>query len=310
MVNLDKYSSIFIANWKLNGNSSFLKDYYEKLKVNSNNCTIICSPSIYLKSLKGNNENLFCGAQDVSSYKEGAYTGELSASMLKDNNIDFCLVGEPTNPNKLGEMIKIGRRGSMNGRLSVIGIQGHVAYPHRANNPSTALVQILKELKEIKFDKGTKNFQPTNLEVTKINIDNTADNVIPGLANATFNIRFNNKHSSNSIKTKINKILKKICNKNKSNYKIEYSVSGEAFLTKPNQTTYMIQDVIKKITKIKPELSTTGGTSDARFIRKIAPCLEFGLVGKTMHKVDEAVSLNDLKKLTLIYSNILKNYFK
>ena len=228
----------------------------------------------------------------------------------RKERIDFCLVGEPTNPNKLGEMIKIGRRGSMNGRLSVIGIQGHVAYPHRANNPSTALVQILKELKEIKFDKGTKNFQPTNLEVTKINIENTADNVIPGLANATFNIRFNNKHSSNSIKTKINKILKKICHKNKSNYKIEYSVSGEAFLTKPNQTTYMIQDVIKKITKIKPELSTTGGTSDARFIRKIAPCLEFGLVGKTMHKVDEAVSLNDLKKLTLIYSNILKNYFK
>ena len=228
----------------------------------------------------------------------------------RKEKIDFCLVGEPTNPNKLGEMIKIGRRGSMNGRLSVIGIQGHVAYPHRANNPSTALVQILKELKEIKFDKGTKNFQPTNLEVTKINIDNTADNVIPGLANATFNIRFNNKHSSNSIKTKINKILKKICHKNKSNYKIEYSVSGEAFLTKPNQTTYMIQDIIKKITKIKPELSTTGGTSDARFIRKIAPCLEFGLVGKTMHKVDEAVSLNDLKKLTLIYSNILENYFK
>ena len=130
------------------------------------------------------------------------------------------------------------------------------------------------------------------------------------MANATFNIRFNNKHSSNSIKTKINKILKKICNKNKSNYKIEYSVSGEAFLTKPNQTTYMIQDIIKKITKIKPELSTTGGTSDARFIRKIAPCLEFGLVGKTMHKIDEAVSLGDLKKLTLIYSNILKNYFK
>ena len=228
----------------------------------------------------------------------------------RKEKINFCLVGEPTNPNKLGEMIKIGRRGSMNGRLSVIGVQGHVAYPHRANNPSTTLVQILKELKEIKFDKGTKDFQPTNLEVTKINIDNTADNVIPGLANATFNIRFNNKHSSNSIKTKINKILKKICNKNKSNYKIEYSVSGEAFLTKPNQTTYMIQDIIKKITKIKPELSTTGGTSDARFIRKIAPCLEFGLVGKTMHKVDEAVSLGDLKKLTLIYSNILKNYFK
>ena len=228
----------------------------------------------------------------------------------KKEKIDFCLVGEPTNPNKLGEMIKIGRRGSMTGRLSIIGVQGHVAYPQRANNPSTALVQILKELKEIKFDNGTKDFQPTNLEITKINIDNSADNVIPGLANAKFNIRFNNKHTSSSIKKKIDTIIKKISNRNKSKYKIDYSVSGEAFLTKPNNTTFMIRDIIKKITKIKPQLSTTGGTSDARFIRKIAPCLEFGLVGKTMHKVDEAVSLSDLKKLTLIYSNILQNYFK
>ena len=227
----------------------------------------------------------------------------------KKEKIDFCLVGEPTNPNKLGEMIKIGRRGSMTGRLSIIGIQGHVAYPNRANNPSTALVQILKELKEIKFDNGTKDFQPTNLEITKINIDNFADNVIPGLANAKFNIRFNNKHSSNSIKKKINKIIKNISKKNKSKFKIDYRVSGEAFLTKPNNTTYMIQDIIKKVTKIKPKLSTTGGTSDARFIRKIAPCLEFGLVGKTMHKVDEAVSLSDLKKLTKIYTEVLKNYF-
>ena len=224
--------------------------------------------------------------------------------------VDFCLVGEPTNPNKLGEMIKIGRRGSMTGRLSIIGVQGHVAYPQRANNPSTALVEILKKLKEIKFDNGTKDFQPTNLEITKINIDNSADNIIPGLANTTFNIRFNDKHSSGSIKKKINKIIKKISNKNQSKYKIDYSVSGEAFLSKPNNITFMIQDIIKKITKIKPLLSTTGGTSDARFIRKIAPCLEFGLVGKTMHKVDEAVSLSDLKKLTLIYLNILKKYFQ
>ena len=228
----------------------------------------------------------------------------------KKEKINFCLVGEPTNPNKLGEMIKIGRRGSITGKLSVIGVQGHVAYPNRANNPSTALVQILKELKGIKFDKGTKDFQPTNLEITKIKIDNSADNVIPGLAYASFNIRFNNKHSSNTLKSKINKIVKKICNKNKSKYKIEYNVSGEAFLTSPNETTYMIQNTIKKITKIKPKLSTTGGTSDARFIRKISPCLEFGLVGKTMHKVDEVVALKDLKKLTLIYSNILENYFK
>ena len=227
----------------------------------------------------------------------------------KKEKIDFCLVGEPTNPNKLGEMIKIGRRGSITGELTVIGTQGHVAYPNRANNPSNTTIKILDEIKKIKFDKGTKDFQPTNLEVTKISIDNIADNVIPDIAKATFNIRFNNKHTSSSLKNRLNKIFRKVTKKNKSHFKIEYRLSGEAFLTKPNKTTYMIQNIIKKITKIKPKLSTTGGTSDARFIRKIAPCLEFGLVGKTMHKVDEAVSISDLKKLTKIYTEILKNYF-
>jgi succinyl-diaminopimelate desuccinylase len=228
----------------------------------------------------------------------------------RKEKINFCLVGEPTNPNKLGEMIKIGRRGSLTGKLIILGLQGHVAYPHRANNPSTTIVKILKELKDIKFDRGTKNFQPTNLEVTKINVNNTADNVIPAIAEATFNIRFNDKHSSKSIKKRLNKIFKKISKKYKSKFKIDYRVSGEAFLTKPNKTTFMIQNVIKKITKIRPKLSTTGGTSDLRFIKAISPGLEFGLVGKTMHKVDEAVSLKDLKNLTKIYVNILQNYFK
>ncbi len=228
----------------------------------------------------------------------------------KKEKINFCLVGEPTNPHKLGEMIKIGRRGSLTGNLTIFGLQGHVAYPQRANNPSTIIVKILKKLNDIKFDKGTKDFQPTNLEVTKININNTADNVIPAKADATFNVRFNNKHTSKSIKTRLNKILDKINKKNKSKFKIIYKVSGEAFLTKPNKTTFMIQNIIKKITKIKPKLSTTGGTSDLRFIKKISPGLEFGLVGKTMHKIDEAVSLKDLKNLTKIYTNILQNYFK
>ena len=228
----------------------------------------------------------------------------------KKEKINFCLVGEPTNPNRLGEMIKIGRRGSLTGNLTINGIQGHVAYPDRANNPSTTIISILNELKKIKFDAGTKNFQPTNLEITKINIDNTADNIIPQSATATFNIRFNNRHSSSSIKKKLNKIFQKISKKNRSKYKIDYRVSGEAFLTKPNTTTLMIQKIIKKITRIKPKLSTTGGTSDARFIRKITPCLEFGLVGKNMHKIDESVSLNDLRKLTKIYEDVLQNYFK
>ena len=220
------------------------------------------------------------------------------------------MVGEPTNPNKLGEMIKIGRRGSLNGKLTINGIQGHVAYPQMAINPSTTIIKILNELKKIVFDNGTKDFQPTNLEVTKININNIAENIIPGSAEAIFNVRFNNIHSSKSIKKKLNKIFNKISKKDKTKFKIKYRVSGEAFLTKPSNTTFMIQDIIKKITKIKPKLSTTGGTSDARFIKKISPCLEFGLVGKTMHKVDEAVSLKDLKNLKKIYQNILQNYFK
>ena len=228
----------------------------------------------------------------------------------KKEKINFCLVGEPTNPNRLGEMIKIGRRGSLTGKLTIIGSQGHVAYPQRANNPSTIIIKILKVLKDIKFDKGTKDFQPTNLEVTKININNSADNVIPATAEATFNIRFNNKHSSKSIKNKLNKIFNRISKKNKSKFQVDYRVSGEAFLTKPNKTTFMIQNIIKKITKIRPKLSTTGGTSDLRFIKAISPGLEFGLVGKTMHKVDEAVSLKDLKNLTKIYQNILQDYFK
>ena len=228
----------------------------------------------------------------------------------RKEKINFCLVGEPTNPNKLGEMIKIGRRGSITGHLNIIGTQGHVAYPHRANNPSNTMIKILKKLKEIKFDKGTKDFQPTNLEVTRINIDNTADNVIPSLARATFNVRFNNKHSSNSLKKKLNTIFKNITKIDGTKYNINYMVSGEAFLIKPNKTTYMIQKIIKNVTKEKTKLSTTGGTSDARFIRKITPCLEFGLVGKTMHKIDESVSLSDLKKLTNIYFKILESYFK
>jgi len=228
--------------------------------------------------------------------------------------IDFCLVGEPTNLLRLGEMIKIGRRGSITGHLNIIGTQGHVAYPNRANNPSNTIIKILKKLKEIKFDKGTNDFQPTNLEITRINIDNSTDNVIPGSARATFNIRFNNKHSSNSLKKKLNKMIQNIIKKDKCKFNIDYIVSGEAFLTKPNKTTYMIQNIIKKITKIKPKLSTTGGTSDARFIRKITPCLEFGLVGGKkiggMHKINESTSISDLKKLTNIYFNILENYFK
>ncbi|MDP6440929.1 MAG: succinyl-diaminopimelate desuccinylase [Pelagibacteraceae bacterium] len=227
----------------------------------------------------------------------------------RKEKINFCLVGEPTNLTKLGQIMKIGRRGSITGYLTVYGTQGHVAYPYQANNPASIITKILNQINNMKLDNGTKNFQPSNLEVVKINIENSADNVIPAEATATFNIRFNNKHSSTSLKKKLNKVFHNVCRKNDCSFKISYMISGEAFFTTPNKTTYMIQKIIKKITKIKPKLSTTGGTSDARFIRKISPCVEFGLVGKTAHKVDEMVLVSDMKKLKKIYLNILQNYF-
>ena len=228
----------------------------------------------------------------------------------RKEKIDFCIVGEPTNPNKLGEMIKIGRRGSLTGKIEISGTQGHVAYPHLSNNPINTLVSVCKKLKDKKLDKGNKNFQPSNLEFTAINVNNKAHNVIPSRANAQFNVRYNNLHTSKSLKKKISLIIKTISKKNKCNFKVEYIANGDSFLTKPDRTIYMAKEIIKKITKITPQFSTTGGTSDARFIRKISPCLEFGLVNKTMHKVDECVSLTDLKKLTNIYQNILLEYFK
>ena len=228
----------------------------------------------------------------------------------KKERIDFCIVGEPTNPNKLGEMIKIGRRGSLSGDIEICGTQGHIAYPHLSKNPINTLVSICKKLKEKKLDDGNKNFQPSNLEFTSINVDNKAHNVIPARARAQFNIRYNNLHTANSLKKKILALVKKVAKKNKCKFKINFMANGESFLTKPNKTIFLAKKIIKRNTRISPKLSTTGGTSDARFIRKIAPCLEFGLVNKTMHRVDECVSLTDLKKLTKIYNDILVEYFK
>jgi len=227
----------------------------------------------------------------------------------KKEKIDFCIVGEPTNPTKLGEMIKIGRRGSLSCKLEIQGSQGHVAYPHLSKNPINSLITISKKLKEKPLDRGSKHFQASNLEFTAINVDNKAHNVIPARAKTQFNIRYNNYHTSLSLKKKINSIVKSVCKKNKVKYKIDFLVTGDSFLTQPGATIQMAKKVIKKITRINTVFSTTGGTSDARFIKKIAPCLEFGLVNKTMHRVDECVSLKDLKDLKKIYHQILIEYF-
>ena len=227
----------------------------------------------------------------------------------KKEKIDFCIVGEPSNRSKLGQMMKIGRRGSITTHLTVIGKQGHIAYPLEALNPATPIIKILDELKSKALDKGNKNFQPSNLEITKISIDNSADNVIPAKASATFNIRYNTLHTFSSLKKYISKIIKKYEKKYKCKTQTQFQGTGTAFLTKPNQTVKKIQSIIKKETKQNTVLSTIGGTSDARFIKDIASCIEFGLVGNTMHQVDERSSIKDMKKLKSIYLKIIKSFF-
>ena len=273
-------------------------------------CFVAATSKFLQKNRKFNGSISFLITGDEEGYAINGTKKVVDYLSKKKEKIDFCIVGEPTNPNKLGEMIKIGRRGSLSGKIEITGIQGHIAYPHLNNNPINTLVSICKKLKERKLDRGNKNFQPSNLEFTSINVDNKAHNVIPARAKAQFNIRYNNLHTSSSLKKKINLIVKKISKKNKCKFKVDYIENGEAFLTKPEKTIYMAKRIIKKITKVTPKFSTTGGTSDARFIKKISPCLEFGLVNKTMHKVDECVSLGDLKKLTKIYNDFIIEYFK
>ncbi len=216
--------------------------------------------------------------------------------------IDFCIVGEPSNPEKLGEMVKIGRRGSMNFSLKISGIQGHSAYPHLAENPVTHIVKILHMLVSTEFDKGTDFFQPTNLQVTSIDVDNPVANIIPASATARFNIRFNNLHKSEDI---IN-FIRKICLSVTEKFTLEYQGCGEAFLTKPGELSNVVSSAVEEITGMKPELSTTGGTSDARFIKDYCQVVEFGLMNKTAHKVDEHVKVSDILKLTDIYKRIME----
>ena len=273
-------------------------------------CFVAAVSKFLQKNRKFNGSISFLITGDEEGYAINGTKKVVDYLRRRKEKIDFCIVGEPTNPKKLGEMIKIGRRGSLSGKIEITGTQGHIAYPHLSNNPINTLVEICKKLKEKKLDKGNKDFQPSNLEFTSINVDNKAHNVIPARARAQFNIRYNNLHTASSLKKKISLIVKKMSKKNRCNYKIDYMTNGDAFLTKPGKTIQMASRIIKKITKIHPKLSTTGGTSDARFIKKISPCLEFGLVNKTMHRVDECVSLSDLKKLTKIYNEFLEEYFK
>ncbi len=225
----------------------------------------------------------------------------------RGEKFDHCIVGEPTNVNALGDMVKIGRRGSLSGTLIVRGLQGHVAYPHLADNPVPPLIRAVTALLAEPLDQGTEHFDASNLEVTALETGNRAFNVIPAESRAQFNIRFNDLHTADSLREHV---LKRVMAAvGDTAFQIDWEPSSDCFLTQRGAFTDLVADAIKMTTGAAPKLSTTGGTSDARFIKDYCPVVEFGLVGQTMHKIDERVPVADVEKLTQIYQRILERYF-
>ncbi|MDA0780913.1 MAG: succinyl-diaminopimelate desuccinylase [Rickettsiales bacterium] len=274
-------------------------------------CAIACFVAAVSEYLKNNNPKISISLLITGDEEGIAVNGTkkmLQQLEKQGEKIDYCIVGEPTNPEKLGEMIKIGRRGSVGFTLSVLGKQGHVAYPNLADNPITRMVKILHALNENVLDNGTEFFQPSNLEVTTIDVANDATNVIPAMAKAKFNIRFNDKHTSDKLIKWVEGVCDSFCKEGNAKYKLESRVSGEAFLTQPGDLSNALAKAVEEVTGMKPELSTTGGTSDARFIKDYCSVVEFGLMNKTAHKVDECVAVDDIYKLKDVYLKFLESY--
>ena len=241
----------------------------------------------------------------------------LEWAAAKGETWDACIVGEPTNPDRLGDMIKIGRRGSLSGRITVHGVQGHAAYPHLADNPVRGLLQLTHALMDPPFDQGTDNFQPSNLEVTTIDTGNPATNVIPAKATAAFNIRFNDTWTAETVRAEIIRRLDEAATDGalrQDRTPVKYDIvwadrPAHVFLTRNNALISSLSGAVAEVTGNEPKLSTTGGTSDARFIKDYCPVVEFGLVGQTMHMVDERVAVADLETLTRIYETFLQRWF-
>ena len=220
-----------------------------------------------------------------------------------------CLVGEPTCPHELGDMMKIGRRGSMTAKISATGVQGHSAYPHRAKNPLSAMVKLLARLDSEALDRGTQHFDPSTLAITTIDCGNPATNVIPASARATVNIRFNDTHSGETLSAWLRSEAEAVAEATGVEIGMTISISGEAFLTPPGALSALVAGAVQAETGRKPVASTSGGTSDARFVKDHCPVVEFGLVGKTMHQVDERVEVAQIHALKAIYGRILRDYF-
>ncbi|MBB4284434.1 succinyl-diaminopimelate desuccinylase [Roseospira goensis] len=222
--------------------------------------------------------------------------------------IDHCIVGEPTSPDHLGEMLKVGRRGSLNAQLLVYGTQGHAAYPERADNPIPRLLEMLAALTAEPLDRGSDHFQPSTLTITSVDVGNPATNVIPAAASARFNIRFNDHHTSATLERHLRAVCESVQAGRPGRYDLVIAVSGESFVTPPGLLSDLLSDAAAAVTGRRPVLSTSGGTSDARFIKDIAAVAEFGLVGRTIHQADECVAVADLEALTEIYRRVLAGY--
>ena len=246
---------------------------------------------------------------DEEGVAEDGTKAVVAALAAEGEAIDHCIVGEPTSQARLGDMIKIGRRGSINAHIVVEGVQGHVAYPDRAANPAPILVQLLSRLIARRLDDGYEGFQPSNLEVTTIDVGNPTGNVIPARASARLNIRFNPHHDGQSLKAWMEAETGAAGDGFGGRVQIETTVGGEAFITEPGPFVAVCAAAVKDVTGIEPELSTTGGTSDARFIRSLCPVLELGLVGSTMHMVDECAPIEEIRRLTSVYSRLIERYF-
>ena len=223
--------------------------------------------------------------------------------------MDVCLVGEPTCPDEMGQMIKIGRRGSLNAHFTVVGVQGHSAYPHRAKNPLPAMARLIDQLSTSELDQGTKHFDASTVAVVNIDTGNPATNVIPAQSSATVNIRFNDAHSGKSITDWLRQHTDDIINTFGVDINTKIHISGESFITPPGTFSNLVARAVQVETNREPVLSTSGGTSDARFVQHHCPVVEFGLVGKTMHQVDERVEIAHIHKLKSIYTRILSDYF-
>ena len=223
--------------------------------------------------------------------------------------MDHCLVGEPTCPDVMGDMIKIGRRGSMNGYFTVTGVQGHAAYPHRANNPLPAMARLIDQLSTASLDAGTEHFDASTLAVVTMDTGNPATNVIPAQCRATVNIRFNDAHSGASLTNWLQEHADKVAKAFDVRIDLEVVISGESFITPPGELSDLVAHAVQVETNRTPVLSTSGGTSDARFVQHHCPVVEFGLVGKTMHQVDERVEIAQIHQLKSIYTRILRDYF-